>query len=393
MNKIVITILITLSYINVSGQSFENFIEKVRLSHPEIIAAGKLLSSDEALSKTGLTPDDPRINIGYFPGNDAAPGDKITWGISQSFDFPGMYSRIRSLKESNLELAKMEYSLACVYIMSEARTTAIEYISLLEKVEVLEERLETMNRLERAYSILLDKGEASLIDYNKIRIKQVENISELTSTRNRLGLLKTRLDYMSANNSEELLNSDYPLINEPLMPLFLESLRSSHPAFLLPNLMTQSAKYEIKVSRAGNMPSFEIAYGSEIVSDQTFTGPSLGVSLPLWKNKGRVRKSIADSDYLEKKAESEILYQESTYLAYYRSYQSNKENLSIVEDALKSSDNRELIDKTLEKGEISLREYLIELGSIYELVDIHQALKKEKFILLSKLNEIDFADL
>lgn len=393
MNKIIISVSIFLSCLNLSGQTFEDFIDKVKLSHPEIIAARTLLSSDEALSKTGNTPDDPRINMGYFPGNDAAPGDKITWGISQSFDFPGMYSRIKTLKESKLELAKMEYSLACVYIMSEARSAAIEYLSLLETLEIQQERMETMNRLEKAYSILLDKGEASIIDYNKIRIKQVEYISELTSTSNRLDILKTRLDYMSGDNSEDLLNSDYPLISEPALPVLLEGLRSVHPAFLLPDLRTQAARNEIRVSKAGNMPSFDIGFSSEIVADETFTGPSLGLSLPLWKNKGQVNKSLAVAEYQSKKAESEKLYQESVYMAYYRSYQSNKENLAIVEDALENSDNRKLIDKTLDKREISLREYLIELGSIYELVDIYQALKKEKYILLSKLNELDFSDL
>ncbi len=390
MNRLVILILLSLSIIRVSGQSFESFMDKVRLSHPDIIAAKQLLTSDEAVSLTDITPDDPRISVGYFPGNEPAPGDKITWGISQSFDFPGKYARIKSLKQSNLEMARMEYSLTYIYIMSEARLSAIEYLSLLETKEILQGRLETMNRLENAYSILLENGEATLIEYNKIRIKQVELISEVTSTGNKLDILRARLDFMSGNNSKELLKSTYPDIIEPEMAGYMDMLKSSHPAFLLPVLRTRSADNKIRVSKSDNLPSFDIAYSSEIVVDQRFTGPSIGLSVPLWKNKGKVKKSIADSDYQVKRAESDLLLQESVFSGYYRSYLSNKENLAIVNDALRTSNNSKLIDKTLDKGEISLTEYLIELSAIYELVDIQLLLKKEKYILLSRLNELDF---
>lgn len=391
MNKLVISILFSISGIYASGQSFESYMEKVRLAHPDIIAARQLLASDEAVSITGITPDDPRISLGYFPGNDPAPGDKITWGISQSFDFPTRYSRIKSLKQSNLDLAKMEYSLTYIYILSEARSTAIEYLSLLERLEILKTRLETMNRLEKAYSILLENGEATLVEYNKVRIKHVELISDVASSRNKLDILKTRLDFMSGNSSEELLKSSYPDIVEPDMPGYLDRLKSSHPAFQIPILRTHSANNEVKLTKADNLPSFDIAYSSEIVADQRFTGPSIGVSVPLWKNKGKVNKSVADSDYQIKRAESDLLYQESIFAGYYRSYLANKENLAIIDDALRNSNNSRLIDITLDKGEISLTEYLIELGAIYELVDMQLLLKKENYILLSKLNELDFS--
>lgn len=391
MNKLVITIILSISGIYATGQSFDNYMEKVKLAHPDIIAARQLLASDEAVSITGITPDDPRISLGYFPGNEPAPGDKITWGISQSFDFPTRYSRIKSLKHSNLELAKMEYSLTYIYILSEARSTAIEFLSLHERLEILKTRLETMKRLENAYSILLENGEATLVEYNKVRIKHVELISDVASSENRLDILKTRLDFMSGNSSGELIKSSYPDIIEPEMPGYLNRLKSTHPAFQLPLLRTLCANNEVKLTKADNLPSFDIAYSSEIVADQRFTGPSIGVSVPLWKNKGKVKKSVADSDYQIKRAESDLLYQESIYKGYYRSYLANKENLAIIDDALKSSNNSRLIDITLDKGEISLTEYLIELGAIYELVDMQLLLKKENYILLSKLNELDFS--
>ena len=139
------------------------------------------------------------------------------------------------------------------------------------------------------------------------------------------------------------------------------------------------------------MPAFELAYGSEIIATQRFTGPSLGVSVPLWKNKGMVKKSKADSHYQLKKAESEILYMESLYAGYFRSHISKEENITIAKEALEKANNQSFLDKALASGEIALTEYLLELGAVYELEDVLLKLTKENYLLLSKLNELDFS--
>jgi len=390
MNRILFIALLILSVSSLRGQTINSFMDDVIQNHPDINSARKLLLAGEADSKTGLSPEDPEVSLGYFPGNEPSPGDKITWGISQSFDFPTRYARIKDLKNTNLELAKMEYSLTYVEIMSEARSAAIKYINLIDTRRMLESRTETMNRLAAAYAKLLERGETSLIEYNKILLKQVQLNSDLASLDISIDILKARLDIMSGNGSDKLIDSSYPEFETMDFLSLREQLRLSHPAFLVHSLRTEQAEKTIKLSMSENMPSFEMAYSSEIVADQRFTGPSLGISIPLWKNRGRVNKSRADSDFAAVKAEGDILMLESLFSAYYRSYNANMENIDLISDALEKANNKELLDMALGSGEMDLTEYLLELGSIYELQDILLKLKKDKYLLLSKLNELDF---
>lgn len=390
MNKIILSVLLIFAVLPLSAQTFDSFMENVSLHHPDINASRHLLSADEAESITDLRPEDPRISVGYFPGNEPSPGDKITWGISQSFDFPTRYARIKALKLSNLELARMEYSYTYLQIMSEARATAIEFLNQRDTKQVMLKRLETMNNLEDAYSSILARGETTIIEYNKIRIKKIELISEITELNNKMMLLKTRLDFMSGGQSNDLTDLSYPQLEKPDLETLIANFKSSHPGFIIPTLRKNAADMTVRVSKSENMPAFEIGYSSEIVADQRFTGPSLGVRVPLWNKRGKVNKSIADSDYQLKRAESDILLLESMYSGYLRSYISTEGNIDLVSEALKNADNLKLLDRALRSGEIALTEYLLELGSIYELEDMYLVLQKNKYILLSRLNELDF---
>ncbi len=374
------------------AQTTESFLEKVKLNHPGILAAQHLLTSDEAESRTGITPADPFVSAGYFPGNDAAGENKITWGVSQAFDFPTRYARLKTLKKTNLKLAEMEYELTLLQLMSEARSAAIDLISIHRQIAAYKIRLSNVSGLEEAYSTMLNSGVTTMLEYNKIVIKRVELQSQLTSLLSSEDQLRARLDYMSANNTALLSNVDYPMFNEPDIDLLGAELKDSHPVYLLPELRKEVAGTEIDLSRSEGLPAFELGYSSEIVGTTRFTGPSLGMTLPLWKNKGKVRKAKAGSDYEVIKAEGEFLMLEAYYGSLYRNYVSTRENLILVEKTLDTSNNFELLKKALDAGEINLTEYLLELGSVYQLEDLQIELNRQLYSLLSKLFELDFRE-
>lgn len=393
MNKLYISTLFLFFGLAVTmGQSTESFLEKVKLNHPAIVAAKQLLSSGEAESRTGITPNDPIVRAGYFPGNDAAGENKLTWGVSQSFDFPTRYARLKKLKRTNLELAKMEYQLTIIQLLSEARLAAISFVSSTANIRKDEYRLQNLEKLEQAYSSMLKNGETTIIDYNKIVIKKVELQSALNSLKAETALLKAQLDFMSSNNGSMLEDADYPVFEEPEIESLNAELQAKHPAFLLPGIRLNAAVNEIDLTRSERMPAFELGYSSEIVGNTRFTGPSVGLSVPLWKNKGKVKKALEGSTYQERKAESDIIMLESYFSSLFNNYLATDENLSLVENTINASGNINLLDKALNAGEISLTNYFLELESIYQLVDISIELNDKKHRLLSQLFELDFKE-
>jgi len=385
MNKIIIfLVLITLSS-QLMPQGTEPFIQKVLENHPGIIAEKKLLISREAESHTGYTPPDPNISLGYFPGLPREIGEKITWSVSQTLDFPARYRRLKTLGRNNYEQSIMEYHNTVLALLSDARIRAIELIALRKKVETTEERLEHIRQMEEAYKKMLDEGEVTIIDYNKIMLTGAGLKNTLLEYRSREDALLAFLNMVSGNKAWLLDNSGYPLFEEPEPESLLEEKRAMHPAFTIPEKEIEIAANRVDVVKTESMPGFQLGFASEIVAASEFTGPSLGISIPLWENKGRIAAEKAKISHYEAEYNKIMLVYENEFRTQYARYLSVKSGLYELRSAYSESASKDLLNKSLEEGEISIIDYFTELSAFYNIEDRIIELEKEYYILLSDL--------
>ena len=81
------------------------------------------------------------------------------------------------------------------------------------------------------------------------------------------------------------------------------------------------------------MPKIAVGYMGEFVGNENFQGISVGITIPLWQNKNRVKYARA--------------------AALYRS-------------SLDKNNSGEILLKAFEKGELPLLEYLLEMEYFYE---------------------------
>ena len=392
MNKTIFLLIFFILSAKVSAQSVNAFMQEVLKHHPGIVSGRELLTSRKAESKTGLTPADPNINVGYFPGIPESIGDKITWSVSQSIDFPSLYKNIKLKKENDYQQAIMEYRLAVLILLEEAREKAIMLIALQENINKTKKRIEHLNRLEEAYSKMLEEGEATIIEYNKIGLGLAVKKNMLMEYESERQTIKSYLDLISSNNSEIIERSAYPLFDEPEFLDLLEEKREMHPAFMIPEKEIVIAESNIKLAKARKLPAFEIGFASEIIAENQFTGPTIGLSIPLWKNKGRVEEARAKKSLYEVQYESQIRLLENNLENKYNQYLSVKESLRILKRSLTEYITSDLLLKALQEGEISIIEYFTELSAYYDIEDKIIEKEKEYYKLCSQLYD-HFPDL
>ena len=109
MNKILFSYVLVLFSLQASPQNIESFMMKVLENHPSIREGEMLYLTNKAESRTGYTPPNPDIKVGYFPGIPSEIGDKITWSVSQTLDFPSRYSSLKILGENKNEQSICNY--------------------------------------------------------------------------------------------------------------------------------------------------------------------------------------------------------------------------------------------------------------------------------------------
>lgn len=369
----------------ISSQGVDRLIDSVLVNNPGIASLARLTEASVASSKAGLLPSNPEITFGYFPGTISEIGNKTTWSVMQSFDFPTTYTRIRDLKQSDLELARLEENLAVLMILSEARSSAIEYISVGKKLEVMNTRIDEIGRLEKAYKNLAELGEVTSLDYSKIRMQAVGVRAALNELENNQQMLRSRLDYLSGGWCRLLDDTEYPVLPEPLIDTLLAERMRYHPAFLIPVHKIGVASAEESLSKTGNLPGFTIGYASETVLNESFIGPHLGLTVPLWGNSGNVKAARASRIYEESAAYAELESLKNSTKVLFNSFCSTKENMEMVNENILNSDAKQLLSVAMEAGEITITDYFIELREYYNLEDIWLDLQRRYWLTLSEL--------
>jgi len=385
MNKTLIILALFSLSLNAFPQDVKDFLQKVMEHHPGIIAGKELLDSRLAWSMTGYTPPDPAVQIGYFPGIPETTGDKVTWSVSQSFDFPSVYRNIKMLRQNDYEQAVMEYRYMVLSLLEEARAGIIEMTALKKYIDMSDIRLAHIGKMEKAYKKMLDEGEVTIIEYNKIRIAEAELENNKREYRTGLESVISYLDMMSGNNTPEPGQAAYPLFREPDPDKLLAEKKKCHPAYNIPKKEIEIAKRNIELVKSEKLPELEIGYSSEIVAASRFTGPSIGLRIPLWENKGKLDLARAGKTYSEAEYKKSMLIKENEFEKKYNKYLSVKSGFESLERILRDYKAGELLNKALEEGEISLIEYFTELKEFYDSEDRLIELEKEYYNLLSSL--------
>ncbi|MDX9946084.1 MAG: TolC family protein [Bacteroidales bacterium] len=369
----------------ISAQSITEFLGRVSANNPEIAAYGKLLEARRIEARTGNAPSDPFVSAGFMPGDSDEAGDKKTWSVSQSFDFPTKYLLQKKINNNTIILAEQEYSQARMLIMLEAEQMAFDLIYNTRALNTLLERKKGYEVLRSAWGKMLENGEATIMDYNNILLELSAVSLEINRRESETEMLREKLGYMSGSDAAEIGNADYPVMEVPDFDLLITEKSESHPAYLIPEIEYSISRQEVRLSRSGSLPEIQVGYGSEIVAGTAYTGPVAGLSIPLWANSNKVKSASAAADYSDALREATLLKLKSEARNNYSRAAALQKSISEIRGIIESGGGTRYPDKALEAGEISVSTYFMYLKPLYESEDRLLELENEYHKELAEL--------
>lgn len=351
------------------GQSLQEYLQHVSHNNPEIIAYRKMLEARRYEARTGNTPPDPFVSGGIMPGTPDAAGSKKIWSVTQSFAFPTKYLLQKKVNKSTILLAEQEFNQGKMQILLDAELTYFDLIHRMKYLDYLLSRKEGYDRLLSAWKKMLDNGQTTIMDYNRIRMEISAVNLEITGTRADIEMLSERLAYISGGSSAGLLPGDYPLIPEPDRESLLEEKSAVHPSWLIPAMEHEIGLQELKLSKSGSLPEFELGYESEMIPGETYMGPVGGISIPLWSNTNRVKAAAARADHLSAQRDALLQKLGSEVRSEYSNMKALQRSITEMRGILEPGGGREYLDTALDAGEISITTYFTYLEAIYRSED------------------------
>lgn len=368
---------------------FDEIVAEVIAGNPALGAERARMAAELGAEAAENIPSDPEVSFEYLWGvGKLADGNKWNAGISQSFDWPGVYSARRKATARRATAFSLLYRDRMADAVRDARTALIDIIGCRRRLELCRRQSATLDSLLESSRNAFERGGAiTILDYKKLQIESNKMRVLCDDTEAELDALRASLIAMGGNR---LIDTE-SLLNYPAMPLlteaeYLDILDTQDPYVLSRAPMLDAGRERLSAARRSRLPGFTIGYSFENEAGEHFTGFSAAITLPVWSR----RRSITAAD-MELQATADEYT--SAYLARRASIISDRAAAAALDRrlegyiaALGDGSYPALLRKALDGGAMSMLDYLREMNFYTESCLEFESLLQRRARLLAILN-------
>lgn len=364
-----ITVLLSTVAATQAQSVFPQQQAEILKNNPSLKALTTATTAVEEENLTGLTLANPEVGLSYLFATPHTEPNRTNIEVTQTFDFPTLSGAKRKVAEADNAIARASLLSSRSAIAIEAENALIAYTYQASLVAELSAQYEDMQALQTHAALSLENGSITQIDYDKIEL-------EVMALKNDLAMAE--VDMQSAAADLTRLNGGTPLSNLPaewpestLPPSFdewVESATLTNPELIALRAELNRAKEEINLRKKEGLPEFSFGYANELVNGSNYHGATLGFSLPLWGNKGRVKAAKAShaaaQATLQAASEQFICQKQNEYtkaeLLYGTAQQFDRMYTKV------RSESEEHLKRALDMGRITMFEYMTQREDFFE---------------------------
>jgi len=284
----------------------------------------QLVSADLAIQRSNTQAaawlDIPKTGI-FAENEDINPQDKkgiLKIGVSQSLEWPGVYSARRNVLQQQAKAIAIEKQIKAMEIKRELQTT---YYMLwyLQSKQHLWQQLDSMyTALANAAVLRVKTGESAGLD-------SIAAMARAGETSVQLNLLEKDIATQQIN-LQKLLSTDVKYWPEPNMldkieVSYADTFLYSHPQVALLQQNVNIARAEVAVQSQSRKPGFEGRFFSQRLYGMSnpYSGFSVSVMVPLFGN-GAYRNKLKAATLEQNYRQSLVDYETQSLQASYRQY-------------------------------------------------------------------------
>lgn len=388
MRKYIILLAVLFSA-NLNAQdTFNDVLKAVFTNNTTIKASLEKAKADKIGNRTGINMENPEVEFGYLWGSPSGEGHRIDLSVTQSFDFPTAYRYKSQLATGKNKQVDLVYEQECFNVMQQVRLLCVELVYQQKQNKQLTERLQQAKLLSDAYQKRFDQGDIDILERNKTRLNYLTAEKALQMNKVNLELLNAELKRMNGGQDIIIGNLEYPDYAFPVnFPEWYNKAEYRNPSLRIAEQEVELSRKQEQLTRALNFPKLSTGYTSERVSGTTFQGISVGVSIPLWEGKNTVKHQKAQTVALQFQQEDAKMQFQNTLKSQYDKASKLSVLLAEYSDMLETTSNESLLKKALEKGQLSLINYLLELEVYYDTMDKYLETERDYQLAVAEMQQ------
>ncbi len=389
--KYLITALISIFAFNanlLSQNSIDKVLTMVEQNNTSLLAMRKGVDADKIGNKTGIYLENPEFEFHYLWGKPSELGKRKDFSITQSFDFPSAYKFKNQISDIRNEQVELEYQKQRLTLLFETRSICIDMVYQNALKAEISKRLSHAQSIAKSYKSKFDSGEANILEYNKAQLNALNLGKELELIEIERDVLLGELAEMNGGKKVDLVDSVFQTAVVPVdfEQWYVQAEQNNPLLNWLRHEIDLSQKDE-KLQKAMSLPKLHAGYMSEKILDETLQGITVGLSIPLWENKNTVKYARANTAAMQSRAHDSKLRVYNHLKTLHSKAVSLQKSAGDYRSSLQLYSNADLYQLALDKGEISLIEYILEFAIYYESFNKLLELEREMHLTIAELNQ------
>lgn len=387
MKHIIILALLLCAAGATAQSSINDVLQNIETNNKSLQAGRQLLVAQKLEAHRGNNLPDPSVSYTHQYGNKEGLGIQGELVASQSFDFPSVYVQKNKLTKAKGESFDNQHATLRQEVLLQAKEICLDLIYLNQQKALLETRLDNANKLSQLYAVRLKKGDANILETNKI---DLEVINAKNEVRMNASQRQAKLKALAAlNGGMEIMFSDttYDIAPEAKnFDLLQQEAIAANPNLNLLKSEQNVDKRQIDVAKNLNLPGLELGYRLNTAKGgERFNGFLVGMSIPLFANRNNVKQAKAQALYKELQIESTTTSMESELQQLYVQALALKTSADEYDVLLKDQRTLDLLNKAITAGQISMIEYFVDATTYYQTLQNYIQIQNEYQKTLAQL--------
>lgn len=309
-----------------------------------------------------------------------------SFGISQRFSFPTVYSRRKQMLDAEWSASVVNQNLTKTQLTKEVTDVFYRILVLQEKKKVLEYISQLYHNFADKAALRLKKGEANILEESTAEIQKEQIKVQLNTLENDLNIVKLQLQLLLQSTISYQPVAEKPIINIGLQ--ISEEMVQQHPELQYLQQQIKVSEAEVQLEKSRLLPDLLIGYTNQSmknINNNRFNSVQVGVGIPLFTKGQRAlakaaQAKIAISENQYERKEIELKNRLNQQLGNYMNQQQIIQNYE-QKQLPKSEIILKTAQKQMEVGEIDYLDWVL-------LVNQAVKTKADYIDQLEKLNQI-----
>lgn len=373
INKLLVVCLtVAMSVPGFAQENAGTVLSQIEKNNTALQALRKRTEADQYGYKAERALDAPEVGFDYLWSSPADVGTRKDISVTQSIDVAALAGARGKLANSRTELSDIQYNIERQKILLEAKQLYIRIVYCNAVNAELSSRIARSEQIEAAYRDMQARGETDMIEVNKAHLAYLSQKNALS--RNLVERESLLSELQGLNGGEPVEVNASVISTDEVLPAdfgawYAEaSQQIPELAYMKKNVDVNAA--EARTAKMANYPSLTAGYMAELVKGSNFRGLTLGLSIPIWSVRSKVRRANASCEAAKLEERDAVTKTYNSFKALYDRAKGLQEISAELSSSLAvSTEAMALTEHKLKAGDISLIDNIMELSLYYSLAD------------------------